>query len=153
MSTDQVPATVIENSESDIALVEEFATSFALSMDKVPSDGGWTASQCLAHLADAEISLALRVRMMLTSSDYKFANWDEDAFAALRTRRDPKGSLEVFRSLRRSTLELLSDLSLEQFNLTGIRANGESIRLIEYVAMMSRHVRNHLEQAMRAAQS
>jgi len=122
-------------------------------MDKVPNDGGWTASQCLAHLADAEISLALRIRMMLTSKDYKFANWDEDAFAALRTHRDPNGSLEVFRSLRRSNLELLSDLSESQFELTGIRANGEAIKLIDYVAMMSRHVRNHLEQAMRAAQS
>lgn len=153
MSTDQIPAQVFENAKADIALVEEFATSFALSMDKVPSDGGWTASQCLAHLADAEISLALRVRMMLTSSDYKFANWDEDAFAALRTQRDPKGSLEVFRSLRRSTLELLSDLNEAQLNQTGVRANGEAIKLIDYVAMMSRHVRNHLEQAMRAAQS
>ncbi|MFM8961264.1 MAG: hypothetical protein ACKOGQ_01735, partial [Actinomycetota bacterium] len=67
--------------KSDIEEVERFNAVFSLSMNKKPADGGWTASQCLAHLADAEISLALRMRMMLTSEGYKFSSWDEDAFA------------------------------------------------------------------------
>ena len=86
--------------KADISEVERFASVFSLSMDKKPADGGWTASQCLAHLADAEISLALRLRMMLTSDGYKFSSWDEDAFAVIKEDRDPRVSIETFKSLR-----------------------------------------------------
>jgi len=143
---------IIETSQKDIAEVGGFFTAFRLTINRIPSDGGWTASQCLAHLADAEISLALRIRMMLTSERYSFANWDEDAFAALKIDRDPQTSVAVFRSIRESNLEILAGLKSSDFERTGIRANGETITLGDYVAMMSRHVRAHLEQAVKAAQ-
>jgi len=144
---------VLEQFKADIAEVERFASVFSLSMDKKPADGGWTASQCLAHLADAEISLALRVRMMLTSDGYKFSSWDEDAFAVIKEDRDPRTSIESFISLRKGTLEILETLSDAQLSRSGTRANGEPITIIDYVSMMSRHVRTHLEQGVKAAQS
>ena len=141
-----------EASRQDIVEVERFFTAFRLTMDRVPSDGGWTASQCLAHLADAEISLALRIRMMLTSERYNFSNWDEDAFANIKADRDPQTSVAVFRSLRESNLEILAGLSSTQLERVGIRANGNEITISDYVEMMSRHVRAHLDQAVQAAQ-
>ncbi len=63
---------ILDQFRADMEEVAQFATTFALSMNKRPSDGGWSASQCLAHLADAEISLSLRMRMMLTSDNYNF---------------------------------------------------------------------------------
>lgn len=89
---------------------------------------------------------------MLTSERYSFANWDEDAFAAIKIDRDPQTSVAVFRSIRESNLEILAGLKSSDFERTGIRANGETITLGDYVAMMSRHVRAHLEQAVKAAQ-
>lgn len=136
----------------DIARVQEFYDTFAFSLDKVPSDGGWTASQCLAHIADAEISLALRIRMMLTSENYQFTNWDEDAFAAIKVNRDARSSVETFAALRRNNLDLLQGLSEAQLLKTGIKANGEPITVIDYVGYMSKHVRAHLEQAVAASQ-
>jgi hypothetical protein len=121
-------------------------------MDRKPADGGWTASQCLAHLTDAEISLSLRMRMMLTADDYNFTSWDEDAFAVIKEDRDPKNSVETFNSLRKGNLEILNELDESKLSRTGIRQNGEKISVIDYVAMMSRHVRVHLEQAVKAAQ-
>lgn len=143
---------VLDQFKSDIEEVERFAAVFFLSMDKKPADGGWTASQCLAHLADAEISLALRVRMMLTSEGYKFSSWDEDAFAVIKLDRDPKTSIDSFTSLRRGNIEILESLKESQLARTGTRANGAQITILEYVSMMSRHVRAHLEQGVKAAQ-
>ena len=143
---------VIDQFKSDIEEVERFAAVFSLSMDKKPADGGWTASQCLAHLADAEISLALRMRMMLTSEGYKFSSWDEDAFAVIKLDRDPKTSIDSFTSLRRGNIEILQSLSESQLARTGTRPNGEQITYLNYVSMMSRHVRAHLEQGVKAAQ-
>ncbi|MBM3722422.1 MAG: hypothetical protein FJW49_03860 [Actinobacteria bacterium] len=143
---------VIDQFKSDIEEVERFAAVFSLSMDKKPADGGWTASQCLAHLADAEISLALRMRMMLTSEGYKFSSWDEDAFAVIKLDRDPKTSIDSFTSLRRGNVEILQSLRESQLARTGTRPNGEQITILNYVSMMSRHVRAHLEQGVKAAQ-
>ena len=143
---------VIDQFKSDIEEVKRFAAVFSLSMDKKPADGGWTASQCLAHLADAEISLALRMRMMLTSEGYKFSSWDEDAFAVIKLDRDPKTSIDSFTSLRRGNIEILQSLSESQLARTGTRPNGEQITILNYVSMMSRHVRAHLEQGVKAAQ-
>ena len=135
----------------DVARVQEFYETFSFSLDKVPSDGGWTASQCLAHICDAEISLSLRVRMILTSDNYQFSNWDEDAFAALKVNRDARTSVETFAVLRRNNLDLLSGLTASQLEKTGIKANGEPISLIDYVGYMTKHVRAHLEQAVAAS--
>jgi hypothetical protein len=135
----------------DVARVQEFYDTFSFSLDKVPSDGGWTASQCLAHICDAEISLSLRIRMILTSDNYQFSNWDEDAFAAIKVNRDARTSVETFSALRRNNLDLLSGLNDSQLQKTGIKANGEPIALIEYVAYMTKHVRAHLEQAVAAS--
>jgi len=43
----------------DVARVQEFYGAFSSRLDNVPSDGGWSASQCLAHICDTEISLSL----------------------------------------------------------------------------------------------
>ena len=137
--------------KEDIQRVQEFFDTFAFSLDKTPSDGGWTASQCLAHICDAEISLSLRVRMILTSDKYQFSSWDEDAFAAIKKDRDAKVSVETFTSLRKNKLDLLQNLRDKQLNRLGMKANGEPISLIEYVGYMSKHVRTHLEQAVEAS--
>lgn len=137
--------------KEDIQRVQEFFDTFAFNLDKTPSDGGWTASQCLAHICDAEISLSLRVRMILTSDKYQFSSWDEDAFAAIKKDRDAKVSVETFTSLRKNNLDLLQNLSDNQLNRLGIKANGEPISLIEYVGYISKHVRTHLEQAVEAS--
>ena len=137
--------------KEDIQRVQEFFDTFAFNLDKTPSDGGWTASQCLAHICDAEISLSLRVRMILTSDKYQFSSWDEDAFAAIKKDRDAKISVETFTSLRKNNLDLLQNLDDNQLNRLGIKANGEPISLIEYVGYMSKHVRTHLEQAVEAS--
>ena len=143
---------IIDQFRTDIDEVARFASTFALSMERKPADGGWTASQCLAHLADAEISLSLRMRMMLTADDYNFTSWDEDAFAVIKEDREPKNSVDTFNSLRRGNLEILETLDESKLTRTGIRQNGEKISIIDYVALMSRHVRVHLEQAVKAAQ-
>ena len=143
---------ILDQFRTDIDEVARFASTFALSMERKPADGGWTASQCLAHLADAEISLSLRMRMMLTADDYNFTSWDEDAFAVIKEDREPKNSVDTFNSLRRGNLEILETLDESKLTRTGIRQNGEKISIIDYVALMSRHVRVHLEQAVKAAQ-
>ncbi len=143
---------VLSTYMEDIKHVQEFYDAFAFNLDKVPSDGGWTASQCLAHICDAEISLSLRIRMILTTENYQFSSWDEDAFAAIKVNRDARTSVETFAVLRRNNHDLLEGLQPSQLSKSGVKANGEPISLIDYVSYMSKHVRSHINQAVAAAQ-
>jgi hypothetical protein len=90
--------------------------------------------------------------MMLTSDGYKFSSWDEDAFAVIKEDRDPRVSIETFKSLRLGNIEILQSLDESQLSRTGTRPNGDQIEIIDYVSLMSRHVRAHLEQGVKAAQ-
>jgi len=90
--------------------------------------------------------------MILTSENYQFSSWDEDAFAAIKKNRDARVSVETFKALRKNNLDLLEAMSDSQLGRMGIKANGEPIALIDYVGYMSKHVRTHLEQAVTAAQ-
>ena len=66
---------IIDELSEDIEHVRAFLKDFSKTIDIKPADGGWTASQCLAHIADSEIALSLRLRMMLTTENYHFANF------------------------------------------------------------------------------
>jgi len=143
---------VFANYQEDVKRVQDFYDTFSFTLDKVPNDGGWTASQCLSHICDSEIALSMRIRMMLTNENYQFASFDEDAFAALKVNRDARASVETFAALRRNNLDLLEGLNSEQLNTMGVRGNGEPISLIDYVAHMTKHVRDHLDQAVAASQ-
>ena len=142
---------ILDVLSADIEHVRAFLKDFSKTIDIKPADGGWTASQCLAHIADSEIALSLRLRMMLTTENYHFANFDEDDFANLKLDRSPQVSFDSFSSLRLGNIELIKDLSPEQLSRTGIRPNGESITVIDYLDRMSKHVRIHIEQAITAA--
>ncbi|NDE12811.1 MAG: hypothetical protein EBZ99_04180, partial [Actinobacteria bacterium] len=83
---------------------------------------------------------------------YKFSSWDEDAFAVIKEDRDPRVSIETFKSLRLGNIEILQSLDELQLSRTGTRPNGDQIKIIDYVSLMSRHVRAHLEQGVKAAQ-
>jgi hypothetical protein len=48
-------------------------------------------------------------------------------------------------------LDLLTGLSTTQLERLGVKANGESIKLIDYLAYMSKHIKAHLEQAVAAS--
>jgi DNA-binding LytR/AlgR family response regulator len=89
--------------------------------------------------------------MMLTSDNYQFSAWDEDAFAIIKKDRDAKTSVDTFATLRRNNLDLLSGLSTDKLERLGVKANGESVKLIDYLAYMSKHIKAHLEQAVAAS--
>ena len=144
---------IIDELSEDIEHVRAFLKDFSKTIDIKPADGGWTASQCLAHIADSEIALSLRLRMMLTTENYHFANFDEDDFANLKLDRSPQVSFDSFSSLRLGNIELVTDLLPEQLSRTGIRPNGESITVMDYLDRMSKHVRIHIEQAIVAAKA
>src|SRR6202158_6510750 len=78
-----------------------------------PEPGKWSIGEILAHLADAELVIGYRLRLILAANGTAIQAFDQDAWANTfnYSRRDPKISLETFRALRENNLRLLSSVT------------------------------------------
>ena len=142
--------TTLDSYAAGIAQIADLLTYAPADLAKKPADGGWSAAQVLGHLADAEISIALRIRMMFTTDDYQFLSWDEDSFANLNPNRNAIASVGVVTALRRANLDLIAGLAEADLNRSGFRQDGSAITVIDYLDRMNNHTSDHLAQALKA---
>jgi tRNA-binding protein len=110
--------------------------------------GRWPAAAIVAHLADAEVVAAYRVRMILAAPGTPIQAFDQDQWAsAFRyTERDAFASLALFRALRAAWLALLDVVDpswLDRYGVHQERGN-ESIRHL--LRLYAGHDLNHLHQ-------
>lgn len=123
----------------------------AAKLRKRPAPGKWSAAEILAHLADCEIVTGWRMRQILGAPGTPIQAFDQDAWAAAGhyERRDPRKSLEQFRSAREGNLSLLKSLTPEQWKHHGMHAE-RGVETIEHMTcMMAGHDLNHLGQVER----
>jgi hypothetical protein len=85
---------------------------FGEEEDFVPAPGKWSARQIIAHLADAELVGAHRMRQVIAEDNPTLIAYDQDAWTRNLdyARRKPKQSLEAFRRIRAENYELLKEL-------------------------------------------
>jgi DinB family protein len=115
---------------------------------KRPAPDKWSASEILAHLADAEIVGGFRMRLILGAPGTAIVAYDQDDWARSGhyDKRDPRQSLEQFRVLREVNLTLLASLEPAQWKHYGMHAE-RGQETIEHIARMyAGHDINHLQQ-------
>ena len=78
--------------------------------------GGWTARQVVHHLADSEMTSALRLRKLIAETNPVIHGYDEELYsrALYYDDRPIEPSLLAFRAARESTMTILSHLTGEQ---------------------------------------
>jgi uncharacterized damage-inducible protein DinB len=116
-----------------------------------PSPGRWSVGQIAAHLSDAEIVGAWRIRSLLASDGVTLQAYDQEKWAsAFRYEtREPARSVDLFETLRTATLELLRSVDPGRLDHAGLHEERgrESIRHI--MRMYAGHDLNHLGQIER----
>src|SRR3954471_11154094 len=81
-------------------------------LDARPAPGKWSAREVVHHLADSEMTSAVRLRVLLATDNPRIVGFDQDEFARrLHYDRPYEASLELFKAVRRSTAELLDRMS------------------------------------------
>lgn len=115
---------------------------------KRPAPGKWSINEIVAHLADAEIVFAWRLRYILSASGNPVTAYDQNAWATngQYEKADVKQSLEVFRVVRESNLRLYRALGPEQRERFGIHAERGQESIAHIIRMFTGHDRNHLLQ-------
>jgi hypothetical protein len=115
---------------------------------KRPAPGKWSVSEIVAHLADAELVGAFRVRLILGSPGTPIVPYDQDRWVVSGhyEKRDPRKSVEQFRVLREGNLALLKTLLPEQWKHYGMHAERGQESIEQIVRMFAGHDINHLRQ-------
>src|SRR4029078_7214267 len=81
-------------------------------LDAKPAPGKWSARQIIHHLADSEMTAAVRFRLLLAEDKPAIKGYDPDRFAdSPHYERSHEASLELFRAARACTAEVMGSLT------------------------------------------
>ena len=118
---------------------------------KRPAPDKWSVSEILAHLSEAEIVGGFRMRLILGAPGTTIVAFDQDAWvkSGHYEKRDPRKSLELFRTVREANLALLKSLTPEQWKHYGMHAERGQETIEHIVRMFAGHDLNHLQQIER----
>ena len=123
----------------------------ASKLRKSPAPDKWSVSEILAHLVDAEIVVAWRIRSILGAPGTPIQAYDQDAWAAAGhyAKRDPRKSIEQFRAMRDGNLAFYKSLSPEQWKFSGMHAERGEESIERVARMIAGHDINHILQIER----
>ena len=81
------------------------------AFNRRPPGDGWSMRDVVVHLADAELVLAVRLRLTLAGGEPVLPAWDGEGWRRrlLYVFRDPEAALECFRLVRHGNAEMLRE--------------------------------------------
>jgi len=120
-------------------------------LDAAPGPGQWTARQIIHHLADSEMTAAVRFRLLVAEDRPAIKGYDQDRFATqLHYERPHEASLELFRAVRASTVELMGCLSESEWLREGTHTEVGRFGLDTWLRIYAPHAHRHAEQIRQA---
>lgn len=115
---------------------------------KRTADGKWSVAEIVAHLAEAEIVIAYRLRLVIGANGTPIQAYDQNAWQSNATylHRDPRLALNLFTTLRESNVALLRSLKKEQWECFGMHSERGKETVTRMVELYAGHDVNHLRQ-------
>src|SRR5258705_5896736 len=114
-------------------------------VDFAPAPGKWTIRQIMAHVADAELVGAHRMRAVIAEDNPVLTVFNQDAWTKNLdyNRRKPAQSLDTFRRLRAENYELLKELPERVFERVGSHTENGPITLRGLLNYFADHAEGH----------
>ena len=116
-------------------------------LDARPAAGKWSAREIVHHLADSEMTSAVRLRLLVGSDRPQIAGYDQEEFARkLYYDRPIEASLDAFKSARRTTGEILDRMTEAQWAREGTHSEVGRYTVEKWLEIYAGHAHNHAEQ-------
>lgn len=124
-------------------------------LDARPAPGKWTAREIVHHLADSEMTSAIRLRLLVATANPQIVGYDQEEFARkLRYDKRPiEASLEAFNAARRTTAEILETLTPAEWLRQGTHTEHGAYGVERWLEIYSVHAHRHAEQIVVAVNS
>jgi len=109
---------------------------------------GWTPRQVAHHVADSEMTSAIRLRKLIAEDRALIPGYDEELFARRLhySERPLEGSLEAVRGARASTLALLEVLSEDEWAREGTHSESGRYSVTDWLRIYAAHCHDHAAQ-------
>lgn len=145
-------AQLIETYESGYAAVEQALDGISdAELDARPDANEWTAREIVHHLADSEMTSAIRLRRLLAEDDPTIVGYDQEEFARrLRYDRPIEGSMLAFKGSRDATAPLLHGLTDEEWSRSGTHTESGPYSVETWLRIYAAHGHDHADQIRRA---
>jgi hypothetical protein len=115
------------------------------------ASGEWTPRAIVHHLADSEMTSAIRLRRLIAEDNPTIQGYDEAQFASRLTSDRPiEPSLEAMRWARESTVQILERLSEEDWRRAGTHSESGPYSVEDWLVIYANHGHDHAEQIARA---
>lgn len=116
-----------------------------------PAPGKWSVAEIVAHLSEIEIVISYRLRNVLASNRAPIQAMNEQRWAASGNYRgrDPRQSIQLFRTLRASNLALLKSQPRKKWKHYGRHEERGRETIADQVRLYAGHDLNHLRQIRR----
>jgi hypothetical protein len=123
-------------------------------LDARPGPGRWTAREIVHHLADSEMTSAIRLRRLLAEDRPAIVGYDQDEYARrLYYDRPHETSLELFKYVRSSTAELLERMTPAEWLREGTHSEIGRYTVERWLQIYADHAHKHALQIKAARAS
>ena len=121
-------------------------------LDARPADGGWTARETVHHIADSELTSAIRLRRLIAEDEPAILGYDGNAFARRLYYGDrPVGpSVAAIGAARAATAEILDRLTEEEWGRKGTHDEHPTYGVLEWLEIYAEHCHEHADQIQAA---
>jgi hypothetical protein len=130
----------------------EVASMLSDSQLDKSSNESWSARQVIHHVADSEAQSYARLRRLIAEPGTQIQGYDEAGWGENETlgyKEQPiTHSLEVFRAVRGSSLELIKRLKSEQLNNSGIHSESGEYTIKKWLETYINHPLEHAAQIL-----
>src|SRR5436190_3096278 len=143
---------LVQQYKDGVAKVREaLAGATDAELDARPAPGKWTTREIVHHLADSEITSAIRMRNVIATDNVAIVGYDQEVFAKrLHYDRPIAASLAAFKAARETTAELLDRLSEADWKREGTHTEHGRYGMDTWLGIYSVHAHDHADQIRRA---
>ena len=129
------------------AVVEALLKISPDELDVKPGPERWSVRDIIHHLADSEMIAAARLRFLLAQDRPTIQGYDQDEFARrLYYDRPHEVSLELFRVVRQSTVEILDRLTPAEWVREGTHTEAGPYGVEAWLKTYAEHAHKHARQ-------
>ena len=120
-------------------------------LDAREAPGEWSPREVVHHLADSEMTSAIRLRRLIAENDPLLVGYDQEEFAQrLYYGRPIEASLAAFKAARETTAQILRLLTEEEWKRSGTHSEYGPQDVSVWLDYYRRHAHDHADQIRRA---
>lgn len=151
MTEQERKALVTKYKDGYRAVADALAGAKDRELDARPAPNKWTAREIVHHLADSEMTSAIRLRLLLVEERAEIKGYDQEAFAKkLFYDRPYQASLEAFKYARETTGQILDRMTPAEWAREGTHSEVGRYTVETWLSIYADHAHNHADQIRKA---